>query len=139
MELDVSSEDTFCTKLDCQNEIWYMLNKEIAYCCGYSQAKFVIPILIIIICIYMIFTYYTIKYVGLGSILLLVLSIFLYFILPKLTGYSMRKKWILYDLKARKLMKEQGMSKSDAKTVVGQQVYDERRRYNSSNRGYHLN
>ncbi len=91
------SEKMACTKLDCEDEIWDMLSSDIAYCCGRTQAKLITVILIVVIIIWMAYTYFASRSISITQGLFLSLAIGAYFLLPGILGKMSQKSWTNYD------------------------------------------
>lgn len=118
-----------CATADCREEVWNIVNKEVAYCCGYSQSILLIAVLIIVIICYMAYIYYTTGKVGNGSILLLAFSILSYFMLPNVMGTAMSNQWTLYNDRVTHLMSiNSGMSVTQAKAEISREELQKRTR-----------
>lgn len=111
-----SMED--CTKLDCEDETWDMVSSDIAYCCGRAKAKLISVILIIVILIWMAYTYYSSKSVSITQGLLLGLVIGSYFLLPGILGKMSQTSWIRYDERISHLMTNSEMTRTQAQAEI---------------------
>lgn len=120
---------TKCTSIDCGEETWNIVNGEVAYCCGHTQGSIIAPILIVIILIYMAYTYYSSGQIEVISVIFLIGAIASYFILPDLMGTSMRGKWNIYNERVKHLMKIiPGTRVVDAKAIIEREELAERTR-----------
>ena len=105
--------------LDCQDDIWNMLNPEIAYCCGYSQTKLITTVMLVIVLIYMAYTFYSTQTITIGQGIFLGIVIGAFFMLPNMIGKGMRGKWIEYSERMDHLMKNNpGMTRIQAKADI---------------------
>ncbi len=118
-----------CTTADCREETWDIVNKEVAYCCGYTKGKLLISIIIVVIICYMAYIYYTTNTIGTGSVILLSLSILSYFILPNIIGSTMRSQWNLYNDRVSHLMNiTPNMSVAQARAEISREELQKRTR-----------